>query len=160
MFDYVKKILSDSNYVVPGDTVSRGHGSNEKQLQVATAAVFIEMAKADGTFTVEERKSVIKGLKNQFNIDDEYVEELLLLSEEKVDESISIYEFSNIINDNFSNEDKFKLLKNLWRLIYTDERLDGYEDRLIKIIGGMLLMDHQQIINAKMLVRKELKLSD
>jgi hypothetical protein len=43
MFDYVKKILSDSNYVVPGDTVSRGHGSNEKQLQVATAAVFIEM---------------------------------------------------------------------------------------------------------------------
>jgi uncharacterized tellurite resistance protein B-like protein len=85
---------------------------------------------------------------------------LLLLSEEKVDESISIYEFSNIINDNFSNEDKFKLLKNLWRLIYTDERLDGYEDRLIKIIGGMLLMDHQQIINAKMLVRKELKLSD
>ena len=160
MFEYVRKILSDSNYAVPGDTESRGYGNNEKQLQIATAAVFIEMAKADGTFTVEERKSVIKGLKNQFKIDDEYVEELLLLSEEKVNESISIYEFSNVINDNFSDEDKFKLLKNLWRLIYTDERLDGYEDRLIKIIGGMLLMDHQQIINAKLLVRKELKLVD
>lgn len=160
MFEYVRKILTDKNYLETGSSkTSNQNTSNEKQLQVATAAVFIEMAKADGTFTVEERKSVIKGLKNQFNLDDEYVEELFVLSEERANESISIYEFSNVINENFTDEDKFKLLKNLWRLIYTDERLDGYEDRLIKIIGGMLMMDHQQIINAKMLVRKELKLN-
>jgi len=145
---------------VPGDTESRGLNNNEKQLQIATAAVFIEMAKADGTFTVDERKSVVKGLKNQFKIDDKYVEELLTLSEERVNESISIYEFSNVINENFSDEDKFLLLKNLWRLIYADERLDGYEDRLMKIVAGMLMMEHRQIIKAKLLVRDELKLKD
>jgi len=158
MFEYVRKILSDSSYVVPGDTESRGLNNNEKQLQIATAAVFIEMAKADGTFTVDERKSVVKGLKNQFKIDDKYVEELLTLSEERVNESISIYEFSNVINENFSDEDKFLLLKNLWRLIYADERLDGYEDRLMKIVAGMLMMEHRQIIKAKLLVRDELHL--
>jgi len=160
MFEYVRKILSDSSYVVPGDTESRGFNNNEKQLQVATAAVFIEMAKADGAFTVEERKSVVNGLKNQFKIDDEYVEELLALSEQKVSESIGIYEFSDVINHNFSDEDKFELLKNLWRLIYADERLDGYEDRLMKIVAGMLMMEHRQIIKAKLLVRDELKLKD
>ena len=161
MFEYVRKILSDKSYVVPGVIEPRKINANkEKQLQVATAAVFIEMAKADGTFTDEERKSVVNGLKNQFNIDDEYVEELLALSEHKVKESIGIYEFSNVINENFSDEDKFELLKNLWRLIYADDRLDGYEDRLMKIIAGMLLMEHQQIINAKLLVRDELNLKD
>ncbi|MCG6915634.1 TerB family tellurite resistance protein [bacterium BMS3Abin03] len=161
MFEYVRKILTDRNYVESNDSGTSKHDtSNEKQLQVATAAVFIEMAKADGTFTVEERKSIVKGLHEQFNLDNEYIEELLTLSEERADESISIYEFSNVINENFSSDDKFRLLKNLWRLIYTDERLDGYEDRLIKIIGGMLMMDHQQIIDAKLLVRKELNLKD
>ena len=48
------------------------------------------------------------------------------------------------------------LIKNLWRLIYTDARLDKYEDHLIKLIGGMLNLEHKQIIDAKMLVRYEL----
>ncbi|MCH9028251.1 MAG: TerB family tellurite resistance protein [Bacteroidetes bacterium] len=61
-------------------------------------------------------------------------------------------------NENFTNEDKNTLLKNLWRLIYTDKKLDKYEDRLIKIIGGMMKMDHKQIINAKLLIRQELNL--
>jgi uncharacterized tellurite resistance protein B-like protein len=161
MFDSLKKILSGN---IPQDHQDLINSSfdekHQKQLKVATAAIFVEMAKADGTFTVEERKSVVNGLKNQFKLDDEYVEELLALSEEKVNESIGIYEFSNVINQNFSAEDKFKLLKNLWRLIYADERLDGYEDRLMKIIGGMFMMEHQQIISAKLLVRDELNLRD
>lgn len=161
MFEYVRQILSDKNYVVPGDTkLGKANANNENQLQVATAAVFIEMAKADGNYTVDERKRVVKGLKDQFQLDDKYVEELISLSEERVNESIGIYEFSNVINQNFSDDDKFKLLVNLWRLIYADEKLDGYEDRLIKIIAGMLIMEHQQIINAKLLVRDELNLKD
>ena len=55
-------------------------------------------------------------------------------------------------------DDKYELLKNLWRLIYTDKTLDKYEDHLIKMIGGMLQMEHRQIINAKMLIRKELNI--
>ena len=161
MFEYVRKILSDSENVETGNSESnKSKRNSELQLQVATAAVFLEMAKADGTYTVDERKSVVKGLKNQFDLDDKYVEELLRLSEERVNDSISIYEFSNVINQNFSDEDKFELLKNLWRLIYADERLDGYEDRLMKIIAGMLMMEHQQIISAKLLVRDELRLKD
>jgi len=46
----------------------------------------------------------------------------------------------------------------LWRLIYTDKKLDKYEDRLIKLIGGMLKMEHKRIINAKLLIRQELNL--
>ena len=49
-----------------------------------------------------------------------------------------------------------ELLKNLWRMIYADEKLNRYEDQLIKLIGGMLQMEHSRIINAKMLIRKEL----
>jgi len=159
MLDYLRKLLtneSNQESLKTSDVVERV--DHTKQLQIATAALFIEMAKADGEFTEEERENVIKSLQKQFNINAVYVNELMELSKLKLKDSISLYEFSNIVNENFTNEDKNTLLKNLWRLIYTDKKLDKYEDQLIKIIGGMLKMEHKRIINAKLLIRQELNL--
>lgn len=159
MFDYLKKLLTnESNLESLKTNIVVDRVDRNKQLQIATAALFIEMAKADGEFTEEERENVIQSLQKQFNIDAVYVNELMELSKLKLKDSVSLFEFSNVVNENFTNEDKNILLKNLWRLIYTDKKLDKYEDRLIKIIGGMLKTDHKQIINAKLLIRQELNL--
>ena len=131
---------------------------NQYKLQIATAAIFVEMAKADGQFSLDERRNIVKVLEKQFNLESVYVDELIEFATSELKDSVSLYEFSSVLNENFSFEDKFELLKNLWRLIYTDERLDKYEDHLIKVIGGMLNMEHRQIINTKMLVREELGL--
>ena len=159
MFDDLNKLVTNESnleLVKTNDVVERV--DRNKQLQIATAALFIEMAKADGEFTEEERENVIQSLQKQFNIDTVYVNELMELSKLKLKDSVSLFEFSNVVNENFTNEDKNILLKNLWRLIYTDKKLDKYEDRLIKIIGGMLKMEHKRIINAKLLIRQELNL--
>lgn len=159
MYDYLKKLLtneSNQESLKTNDVVEPV--DRNKQLQIATAALFIEMAKADGEFTEEERENVIQSLQKQFNIDAVYVNELMELSKLKLKDSVSLYEFSNVVNENFTNEDKNILLNNLWRLIYTDKKLDKYEDRLIKLIGGMLKMEHKRIINAKLLIRQELNL--
>lgn len=159
MFDYLKKLIAnESNQELLKTNEVVEPVDRNKQLQIATAALFIEMAKADGEFTEEERENVIQSLQKQFNIDAVYVNELMELSKLKLKDSVSLFEFSNIVNENFTNEDKNTLLINLWRLIYTDKKLDKYEDRLIKIIGGMMKMDHKQIINAKLLIRQELNL--
>jgi len=126
MFDYLKKILtneSNQESLKTNDVVERV--DRNKQLQIATAALFIEMAKADGEFTEEERGNVIQSLQKQFNIDAVYVNELMELSKLKLKDSVSLFEFSNVVNENFTNEDKNTLLKNLWRLIYTDNKLEG-----------------------------------
>ena len=158
MFEHLKKIISNGSSlsIKAGDA---GNADNyNKQLQIATAAIFIEMAKADGDFSDEEREHIVKSLKNRFELEEEYVNDLIELSNAKLKDSVSIYEFSGIINECFTFEDKFELLKNLWRLIYTDKTLDRYEDHLIKLIGGMLQMEHTQIINSKLIIRKELNI--
>ncbi len=138
--------------------VNRGeHSSEEKDLQIATCALFIEMANADDDFADEEREKIISVMQKLFSLDKEYVDELIELSEERIKKSISIYEFTTIINDNFSKEKKFELLKNLWRIIYIDETLNMHEDHLIKKIGNTLNMDHHDIIDAKLLVKEEIK---
>ncbi len=90
----------------------------------------------------------------------EYVDELIELSEERIKKSIDIFGFAITINENFSRDEKFELLKNLWRLIYTDDTLDMNEDHLMKKIANTLNMEHSDIIAAKFMVKEEIKMRD
>ncbi len=156
MLDYLRKMLSHEEETGPLEEQVTSESENvDKKLQVATAALFVEIATADGDFSEAERNRIIKTMKKEFNLNDECVKDLLELSEKKVKDSISVYEFSSVINEQFDKKSKIKLLKNLWRVIYTDGKLNQYEDRLIKIIGSTLNLDHKDIIGTKLFVKEE-----
>ena len=154
MFEYLKKILLPEN--IQQTSNSATSSSSITKYQVATAALLIEIAKADGDFTDDERNRIIELMKSEFNLNDELVGELLELSEQKVSDSISVYEFSTIINETFNREEKIELMKNLWRVIYEDGKLDSHEDRLIKIIGSTLNLQHKDVIGTKLFVKQEM----
>jgi len=154
MFEYLRKVLlpeqsSEELKISSSET-------NSNKYKVATAALLVEIAKADGDFSDEERKRIIDLMKKEFSLDNKYVNELLELSEQKVKDSISVYEFTSVINETFSQNEKLDLIKNLWRIIYEDGKLDSHEDRLIKIIGSTLNLEHKDIIGAKLFVKQEL----
>ncbi|MBZ0199128.1 MAG: TerB family tellurite resistance protein [Ignavibacteriaceae bacterium] len=151
MLDFFKKVFFNPD---AGNESGTTYNQEEK-LRVATCALFVQMAQADDDFSESERANIISIMKNTFSLNDDEVLELLDLSEQKVKDSISIYEFASIINENFSSDEKFELIKNLWRLIYVDDTLDKYEDKLIKMIAGVLNVEHKYIIGAKLLVQKE-----
>lgn len=132
--------------------------SEEKKLQVAACALFIELAKADGKFTDEERNFIIQQMKQCFNIDDDYAKELMELAEQRVRDSVSIYEFTGEINNHFTQEQKEKLIENLWRLVFTDEKMHTYEDHLMKKVSLTLNIEHKKLIEKKLLVKSELGL--
>jgi uncharacterized tellurite resistance protein B-like protein len=158
MFEYLRKtLLQDKMQDSSPEAAEKREENHHKKLQVATAALFIEMAKADGDFSDEERQRVIHIMQNTFNLDEDCVHELIELSEKKLEESIGVYEFTSIINEHFNREEKLELLEDLWKVIYVDDKLDKYEDRLVKVIGGLLNVDHKDIINAKLLVKEKLK---
>jgi uncharacterized tellurite resistance protein B-like protein len=158
MLDYLKRLIippQDEEIEQKRDSASGKPRPN--RVQVATAALLVEIAKADGDFSDEERKRIIVLMKEEFNLDEECVNELLELSEQKVRDSISVYEFSSVINESFTQQEKLELLKNLWRIVYEDGKLDSHEDRLIKIIGSTLNLDHKDVIGAKLFVKQELR---
>ncbi|MGB5289704.1 MAG: TerB family tellurite resistance protein [Ignavibacteriaceae bacterium] len=157
MFEYLRKVLLTEKDEHPGINSNQPtRESSSKKLQVATAALLVEIAKADGDFSDDERKRIIDLMKAEFNLDDECVNELLNLSEQKVKDSISVYEFTSVINESFNQQEKLELIKNLWRIIYQDGKLDSHEDRLIKIIGSTMNLEHRDVIGAKLFVKEEM----
>ncbi len=161
MFELLRKLLLEQSTEESADTSNepkKDSHSSENKLQLATCALFIEMARSDYNFTEEEYKEIISIMQKKFGLEEKYVIELIELAKRELDKTTSIYEFTKIVNENFSHDEKFELMKNLWRLIYADKKLDKYEDQLVKKIGAILNLDHKNdVIAAKLIVRKEIE---
>ena len=153
MFEQLRKIFSSESSSQA--SAAGKEGSENKKLQVATCAILIEMGKSDDNYTDAETTEIVSIIQKTFDLEKEYADELIELAKSRLNQSISIYEFTSIINDNFSTDEKFELLKNLWRLIYTDQKLDKYEDQLVKRLGTMLHLEHKDVIAAKLMVKEE-----
>ncbi|MEO8232948.1 MAG: TerB family tellurite resistance protein [Ignavibacteriota bacterium] len=158
MFEYLKNIFLENEAITNKIHTDSTSSNKNKKVEVAACALFIEMAKADGVFTDDERNFIIDEMKSTFNLDDDYVNELMQLAEQRVKDSVSLYEFSREINKSFSQDEKLELIESLWRLIYKDEKLNEYEDNLIKKIGVTLNIEHKKIMNAKLWVKQQMGL--
>ena len=158
MFEYLRKIFADNQTPINQSPINSSSESKNQKIEIAACALFIEIAKADGEFTDEERKFIISEMKSTFNLDDDYVNDLILLAEQRVKESVSLYEFTGVINTTFTFEEKIELIESLWKLIYKDEKLNQYEDHLIKRIAATINIGHKQIINAKLWVKEQMGL--
>ncbi|HEX9251831.1 MAG TPA: TerB family tellurite resistance protein [Ignavibacteriaceae bacterium] len=158
MLEYLRKIFSDNQPASIQNKVDSSLNQKNKKVEIAACALFIEMAKADGEFTEDERNFIISEMKSTFNLDDDYANDLMILAEERVKESVSLYEFTGVINTTFTHDEKIELIESLWKLIYNDAKLNQYEDHLIKRIAATINIEHKEIINAKLWVKQQLGL--
>ncbi len=128
----------------------------EQKLKVATCALFLEVASVDDKYTIEEKEKIISAMKELFHLNDKEIDKFLKLSDEEIKKSISVYEFTKVINDYCQDDEKYEILKNLWRLIFADNVLDPLEDNYIRKITNNLNMSHQDMIAAKLEIKQEL----
>ena len=149
MFEHFKNMIT---------TQVNEQDSFQKKLEVATCALFFEIAKADENFSNEEHEKIVSIMRTKYELDNDEANELMSLTEESVKKSVSIYEFATLVDQNFSKDEKLELMKELWQLIYTDKKLNKYEDNLIKRIGDILKLEHKEVIDAKLMVKAELGL--
>jgi uncharacterized tellurite resistance protein B-like protein len=105
---------------------------NAQQLQIAAAALLIELSKADFARDPREQAAIVTAIRNCFQLDESIVGELLAAAENASEKSTSLYEFTRVINDNCNDAEKLNLVRELWRVAASDGNIDKYEDHLIR----------------------------
>ena len=130
-------------------------GEEEKshKIHIATCALLLEMANIDGKFKEPERKSIITALKSSFQLSEEEISLLIEATEKELKESIDLWHFTNLINQNYSVEDKVRIIEKVWKVAYADGRLDSHEDYLMHKLAELLRLSHKQLIDAKLKVK-------
>ncbi|MGB2690900.1 MAG: TerB family tellurite resistance protein [Thermodesulfobacteriota bacterium] len=127
----------------------------ELKLKVATSVILLEAATADSNFSVEEQEKIVEILKSRFQMSDESVKELIDESENERKNSTGLWYFTNIINENLNNEEKYNLMELVWEVIYSDGTLDKFENYIAHKLLKMLNIDHSKFIELKMKVKNE-----
>ena len=75
---------------------------------------------------------------------------LMEAAKDELKESIDLWRFTKLINDNYSEEEKKRVVEMLWRIVYTDGTLDMHEDYLVHKLSHLLHLSHQELIDAKL----------
>lgn len=120
--------------------------------RIATCALLLEMANIDGKFSDSERDSIIRILKDHYQLSGEHANALIQAAEDELKRSIDLWQFAKLINQNYSKEEKIEIIETVWQVVYTDGKLDKHEDYLVHKLANLLRLNHKQLIEAKLKV--------
>ena len=128
-------------------------------LRLATAAVLLDIAYADGHFTPGEDGNVLGFLTQRFSLSTDDARELLEAADEIRKKTVDHFALTNYIRKNTPLAERIDIVKRMWRLVYSDGQLSEYEAYLVRKLADLLGLEHHVMIDAKSAVLRELGLS-
>ena len=120
------------------------------ELQLATATLLMEVARADNSISDEERQDVMRLIENHYALSPELTQEIASSAELKAQHSTSLYPFTRMINDSCSPEEKVRIIGMLWRVTCADGYVDKHEEYLVRKIADLLYVPHRDYIRMKL----------
>ena len=149
MINLVKKFFGKRAKNSPAEREESVH-----DVRIATCALLLEMSRIDGEFSESERECILSIIKKEYEVDDEYITAIIETADTELQGSVDLWQFTNLINHNYTQEEKIEIIEMVWRIAYTDGSLDKHEDSLVHKLANLLRLTHRQLIDAKLRVRE------
>lgn len=126
-----------------------------EQKKLAVAALLIEVAMADHIFDERELVSLQKLLQQKFSISVAQIAELIALAKEESSEATSLHQFTQLVHQHCSAQEKFALLVAMWELAFADQTLDKHEEYIIRKVADLIYVPHSEFIRAKVMAKRQ-----
>jgi len=120
---------------------------------VKIAALLIHTAKIDENYSSEEEE-IIKRTLLDLGTNQTQLETLIAKAKQKEENTNQILEFTREVK-NLEKTDKIKIIKSLWRIIYSNKDADIYETNLMRRLSGLLYIDSKTMGDIKEQIKKE-----
>jgi uncharacterized tellurite resistance protein B-like protein len=125
----------------------------EKALPLAAGVLLFEIVRADRKVEESERTVMRTALQSTFNLTIEETAEIMRLSEETSRTAVSLFEFTSLIDEAFSAEEKKRVVELLWLVAFADGAKAAEEEHMVRKIAGLLHVAHPDFIDAKIRAR-------
>ncbi len=121
----------------------------DHQLKLATAALLIEMMQQDDQVDAEEINATNKALREKFELTADECHELFNQAEAELAEAVDYHQFTRLINNEFTLEQKIKVIELLWSVAYADTQLDSLEEHMVRKVADLIYVSHKDFMLAK-----------
>ena len=123
--------------------------TSEEKLQLATVVLFLEMMFMDDKVEPKEQEIILSLIQQNFSLTAEQATSLIELAEQQRKQATDYFQFTSLINKEYSLEQKVRLIESLWKIAFIDGVLDMNEEYLVRKIADLLHVPHTDFIMAK-----------
>lgn len=125
------------------DGGSRAHASPDV-VRIAACALLLELAHADDDFSDVERERVRRAA-IEMGVAEADVRDVLRIAEDERRESVDLFQFTRLVAENFSRDERLRLVEAIWGVVYSDGVLTEAENRLARRIAELLGFQHPEV---------------
>ena len=143
LFEQFKKLIE-----VPDD-----EPQDDNTIVLAAVCLMLEVARSDSGGEQVEHDLIRGILTNEFKVESELIDNLLEAGVEKVEDATDLFQFTQLINDQYSHEQKEGLIYAMWRVALADGKVQAIEDHIIRRVAGLIHVSHSDFIRLKLTAR-------
>ena len=144
MLKSLSNLFADLTKPTADETIS------EVDLRLISGALMTEVILADGGTGEEEISALRDILTADFRFKRAEVESLIDHSRQKVKNSKSLFEFTDVVNEHFDQDEKFRLVQQLWKIAQADGVVHKLEEATIRKVADLIYLSHSAFIRAKL----------
>lgn len=145
MIEKIKQFF-EAHLAPDSDAMAR---DSEHALRLAVTVLLFEVAESDFQQRPEEKEALLQAVRCNFDLGQEQAEALLSMAESEHAGSTDYYEFTHLINQHYTAEQKKQLIETLWQIAFADQSLHRYEEHVIRRLSELLYVPHSIFIAAK-----------
>lgn len=120
-----------------------------KDVRAISAALLTEVATVDHNLDSRERSMLTGLLRDHYQLDDEATRELVEGALTHRDQATSLYEFTQTVNEQFSDQDKYQLILQMWQVAFSDDVIEAFEEHLIRRVAELIYLPHGLFTRAR-----------
>ena len=120
---------------------------------IKIAALLIHAAKIDEKYSNEEEE-IIKKTLIDLGVNQNELDSLMANAKKDEENANQILDFTREIKS-LDESNKIKIIKSLWKIIYSNKDADIYETNLMRRLSGLLYIDSKTMGDIKEQVKKE-----
>lgn len=121
----------------------------------ATAVLMLDVALADKEFSESELERLQALAESHFDLGHDEAADLIEEARNEAEYLVSLHEFTHLLHNHLSEEEKARIVGMLWEIAYTDGHLDKYENSLVLKISDLLYVSRGRVMRLKHDAKRE-----
>jgi len=121
----------------------------DKDCQLATAALLTRVATVDSDLSEARREKIHAVLKSCFGLDDLATVQLIRDAAAADRTAVDFYHFTRRLDAVLDNESRQRVIKMMWQIVYADERANEFESNIIWRTADLLGVSSRQRIELR-----------
>ncbi len=139
MFKLLKKIFKKESQ--EKETIS--------DINLAAAIILLEVSYSDFEIKDVEIEKIIRFFKKDLNLSKEKAIWLNNEAQKLHKDTNCLRKYIKLINENYTKDEKIKLINIAWKIARADNEVDKYEEHRIRKISELLYLNHADFIKEK-----------